>query len=40
MKQGYVAPEFEVSSYDVEDVITLSVGSGEVDNGEGGWMEI
>ena len=30
MKQVYTAPEFDVSLYDVEDIITLSVGGGPI----------
>ena len=40
MKQAYTAPEFDVSLYDVDDDITLSVGTGEVEGGKDGWMEI
>lgn len=42
MKQAYTAPEFDVSLYDVEDIITLSVGTslegGNVDGD--GWLDI
>lgn len=40
MKQAYTAPEFDVSLYDVEDVITVSVGTGSVEGGDDGWLEI
>ena len=40
MKHAYKAPEFDVSLYDVDDVITLSVGNGAVEGGNDGWMEI
>ncbi len=40
MKQVYTAPEFDVSLYDVEDIITLSVGGGPIEGGAGGWIEI
>lgn len=44
MKQAYTAPEFDVSLYDVDDVITLSVGIGAIEGGEtgkeSGWMDI
>lgn len=36
MKQAYTAPEFDVSLYDVDDVITLSVGTGAVEGGDDG----
>ena len=39
MKQAYTAPEFDVSLYDVEDIITLSVGTGPVEGGDDRWME-
>ncbi len=40
MKQVYTAPEFEVSLFDVDDVITLSVGTGPIDGGSDGWMDV
>ena len=40
MKQVYPAPAFDVSVYDVDDIITLSIGSGPVDGGDEGWVEI
>lgn len=40
MKQAYTAPEFDVSLYDVEDIITLSIGPGPVEGGDDGWIEI
>lgn len=42
MKQVYTAPEFDVSLYDVEDIITLSVGGGPIEGGDNsdGWIEI
>lgn len=40
MKQAYTAPEFDVSLYDVEDVITVSVGTGPVEGGDDGWLDI
>lgn len=40
MKQIYTAPDFEVSLYDVEDVITISVGTTPVEGGDSGWVEI
>ncbi len=40
MKQVYTAPAFDVSVYDVDDIITLSIGSGPVDGGDDGWVEI
>ena len=40
MKQVYTAPAFDVSVYDVDDIITLSFGSGPVDGGDDGWVEI
>lgn len=40
MKQIYTAPDFEVSVYEVEDIITLSVGAGPVEGGDSGWIDI
>lgn len=40
MKQVYTTPDFDVSLYDVEDIITISVGPGAVDGGDQGWMPI
>ncbi len=37
----YTTPDFDVTVYEIEDVITLSIGSGDVDGGgatgNGGW---
>lgn len=41
MKQIYSAPDFDVSVYEVEDVITLSVGTGPVEGGgNDGWIDV
>ncbi len=40
MKQIYSAPDFDVSVYEVEDVITLSIGTGPVDGGDQGWIDV
>ncbi len=40
MKQIYSAPDFDVSVYEVEDVITISVGSNPVEGGDNGWIEV
>lgn len=40
MKQVYSAPEFDVSLYDVDDVITLSVNTTPIEGGDDGWMPI
>lgn len=40
MKQIYTAPDFEVSVYDVEDIITLSVGTTPVEGGDNGWIDV
>lgn len=40
MKQVYTAPAFDVSVYDVDDIITLSIGTGPVEGGDEGWVEI
>lgn len=40
MKQIYGAPDFDVSVYEVEDIITLSVGTGNEEGGGEGWMDL
>jgi len=40
MKKFYNAPDFEVAEFEVEDIITISVGNGPVEGGEDGWMDI
>lgn len=40
MKQVYSAPEFEISLFDVEDILTISIGTGTVEGGDQGWMPI
>lgn len=40
MKQVYTAPAFDVSVYDVDDVITLSIGTSLEGDADGGWVEI
>ncbi len=40
MKQVYTTPDFDVSLYDVEDIITISIGGGPVEGGDEGWMPI
>ena len=40
MKHVYTAPAFDVSVYDVDDIITLSIGTGPVEGGNEGWVEI
>lgn len=40
MKQVYTTPDFDVSLYDVEDIITISVGTGPVEGGDDGWVDI
>jgi len=41
MIREYVTPDFDVTVYEIEDVITLSIGTGdandESDNGAGWW---
>lgn len=38
MKKNYNAPDFEVTEFEVEDIITVSVGTDPID--DGGWTEI
>ncbi len=40
MKQIYGAPDFDVSVYEVEDIITISVGSRPIEGGDEGWMDL
>ena len=42
MERAYIAPDFDVTLYDVEDVLTISVGTDHVEGGnsEDGWMDI
>lgn len=41
MKQVYQTPDFDVSVYELDDIITLSIGSGNVEGGgDDGWYEI
>ncbi len=37
MAMTYTTPDFDVTVYEIEDVITLSIGSGTVDGGDGWW---
>ena len=40
MKYLYESPNFDVSVYDVEDIIAVSVGTGPVEGGDDGWLDI
>ncbi len=40
MKHRYETPDFDVSVYDVEDVLTVSVDVGAVEGGDEGWLDI
>ncbi len=33
----YTTPDFDVTVYEIEDVITLSIGDGSVNGGNDGW---
>lgn len=37
MTREYMTPDFDVTVYEIEDVITLSIGDGAVDGGNDGW---
>lgn len=38
MVREYVTPDFDVTVYEIEDVITLSIGTGDLDGGsDEGW---
>lgn len=38
--KDYRAPDFELSVLESEDLVTISVGTGPVEGGEGGWLDI
>ncbi len=38
--KSYTAPDFEISAYDLDDVLTISVGTGPVEGGDDGWLDI
>ena len=38
MKQVYQTPDFDVSAYELDDIITISIGP--VEGGDSGWVEI
>ena len=40
MKQVYQTPDFDVSAYELDDIITTSIGTGPVEGGDSGWVEI
>lgn len=40
MERAYIAPDFDVTLYDVEDVLTISVGTDPVEGGDDGWIDI
>ena len=40
MKQVYQTPDFDVSAYALDDIITISIGNGPVAGGDSGWVEI
>lgn len=41
MKQAYQTPDFDVSVYELDDIITLSIGTNPVEGGgDQGWYDI
>lgn len=40
MKKSYTMPDFDLATYDLDDVITISVGTGPVEGGGDGWIEV
>ena len=40
MKQVYQTPDFDVSAYELDDISTISIGTGPVEGGDSGWVEI
>lgn len=35
----YTAPDFDISVYELEDVLTVNL-SGEIEGGDDGWFEV
>ncbi len=33
----YISPDFDITVYEIEDVITVSIGGGDPDGGNTGW---
>lgn len=33
----YISPDFDITVYEIEDVITVSIGNGDPDGGNTGW---
>lgn len=40
MKKKFTAPDFSITEFDAEDMLTVSVGTGPVDGGNDGWIEV
>lgn len=40
MKKTYNAPDFDVAQFETEDIITISVGTGPVEGGGDGWINL
>ena len=40
MKQVYQTPDFDVSAYELDDIITNSICTRPVEGGHSGWVEI
>ena len=40
MKQINQTPKLNVSAYELDDIITISIGTGPVEGGDSGWVEI
>lgn len=38
--QKYAAPDFEISVFELDDVLTISVGTGPIDGGDDGWVDV
>lgn len=38
--KSYTTPDFETSAYELDDVLTISVGTGPVEGGDDGWLDI
>ena len=40
MKQVYQTRDFDVAAYELDEIITIYIGTGPVEGGDSGWVEI
>lgn len=36
----YTTPDFDITAFGLDDVLTISIGTGPVEGGDDGWLEI